>query len=130
MRVFIDNCLAPRVAKALAQLEDRFEVEHLKQIFPSATDDVEWIRVLARDRDWIVVTADLMYRVRQEREAIQQAGHVVFFLSKGWANLPLWEQASKLFHWWPRLMDEALKAKRGDCFLVPVKGGKLSRPPA
>jgi hypothetical protein len=129
VRFFIDNCLPHRVATALQALEagGPNEVKHLRDLYKPDTPDVEWMEKLAADGRWTIVTRDQMYKVVKEKEAIHKAGNVIFFLSKGWAHLELWEQASKLFHWWPRLAEDAGRARRGDCFLVPPKGNKLDR---
>lgn len=127
MKFFVDNCLPPRVATALVALEDTVVVQHLKQRFPEGADDVEWMGQLAKEGQWVIISRDELYKDPVEKEALRQAGHVLFFLSKGWAHLPLWELASKLFHWWPRIVDEASRARPGNCFTVPPKGGKLPK---
>ncbi|MBI4567674.1 MAG: hypothetical protein HY719_04675 [Planctomycetes bacterium] len=127
MKFFFDNCLPPRVVAALRAMDPAHSFDHLKDKFPGSTPDVTWLSALADEGGWTIVTLDPMYKGPLEREALLRAKPVIFFLAKGWGHLALWEQASKLFHWWPKLLERASKARPGDSFHVPVKGGKLEQ---
>ena len=130
MKFFFDNCLPLRLAEALQSLEGSkgHTVTHLRDMFDEAISDVEWIRVLAAEGDWIIISGDL--RISQnvfERQAWRESGLTAFFLAKGWTTLPLWEQAWKLIKWWPAIAAQAERIKQGAGFIVPVSGAKLQQ---
>lgn len=124
MRFFLDNNFSPRTARALhCLLTPTHEAVHLKDKFPADAKDADWMPALARESDWIILSGDVnISRNPHEVRAWQAAGHTIFFLKRGWTNIPLWEQAAKLFHLFPEIMKKAEKAKRGAGFLVPLKG--------
>ena len=126
MRFFIDNCLPPRLANALDALDDQHDVVALRRKFPPDAKDPDWLRELAKERDWVVVSGDpRIARGRHEREAWLQSGLTAFFLEPGWTNLAFWTQASKLIQWWPIIVRQAEAIRAGAGFFVPVRGTKL-----
>src|SRR5262245_14982659 len=98
MRFFLDNCLAIRHARALNEMvRPDHSFIHLQDKFNPETTDVDWIRTLGEEGDWIVISGD--YRIGKsahERAAWHQSHLTVFFLTKGWTNIPPLEQHSKL----------------------------------
>lgn len=98
MRFFLDNCLAIRHARALNEMvKPAHSFTHLQEKFSPDTKDEDWIRALGREADWIVISGD--YRIGKsahERRAWHESGLTVFFLSKGWTNIPPLQQHSKL----------------------------------
>jgi PIN like domain len=129
VRFFLDNNLSQRVARALHCLvEPRHTVIHLKDRFPPATPDVDWMNALAAESDWIILSADVaISRNPHEVEAWKRAGHPIFFFKHSWFQQNFWEQASRLFHLFPDILKRAEKARKGDAFLVPFKG-KIEEP--
>ena len=121
MRFFFDNNLSPYLAKALAALCESQDVavEHLREKFPVATTDVEWIRRLADEGDWSVITQDRLIRNPLEKEAFRQSGLTAFVLTKTWAGHRYWEKAAQLVRWWPRIMEQAGLVEGGAAFEVP-----------
>jgi len=126
---FIDNNLPPKVARALhCLLEPQHSVVHLKERFAADTSDVDWMRSLATESDWVIVSGDTnISRNPHEVEAWKAAGHTTFFLSPGWTHLGRFEQASKLLALFPRIVDLAMKTKRGSVFMVPIRGAKIEK---
>lgn len=47
---------------------------------------------------------------------------MIFFLAKGWMNLPLMEQHAKLSHCLLKILECAEKAKKGSGFMISVNG--------
>jgi hypothetical protein len=128
VKFFVDNCLAPAYARALNALSapDGHHVTHLADRFPRDIPDVQWISTLASEGEWIIVSGDLrITRNPHEREAWLESRLLAFFFAKGWMNVPFWEQASRLVHWWPRIIDQAQKIAPPAGFIVPFKGSKL-----
>ncbi len=124
MRFFLDNNLSHRVARALHCLvEPKHSVIHLKERFPPETPDVDWMNALAREADWIILSADTaISRNPHEVEAWKRAEHPIFFFKYNWVQQIFWEQASRLFHLFPEIEKRAKRARAGDSFLVPFKG--------
>jgi predicted nuclease of predicted toxin-antitoxin system len=124
MRFFLDNCLAIRHARALNEMvKPAHSFTHLQEKFPSDVKDEKWITELGREGDWIIISGD--YRIGKnahEREAWHQSGLTVFFLNKGWTNISLMLQHSKL----ALILDDIIKcaesARRGSGFIVSVHG--------
>jgi hypothetical protein len=129
VKFFVDNNISPKVARALNCLvEPQHTVTHLKEKFLANTPDVDWMRKLAEESDWIVVSGDTnISRNPHEVNAWKAAGHTIFFLSPGWTHLERFEQASKLLALFPRITELALKAKRGSAYMVPVRGAKIEK---
>jgi hypothetical protein len=124
VKFFFDNCLPPSLAHALKLLaaKDGHEIQHLRDQFPPATTDVEWINKLGADGEWVIVSGDLrISRSKHERAAWLQSHLTSFFLAKGWMNISFWEQAWKLIRWFPDIVKQAGMVKPGAGFEVPVK---------
>lgn len=124
MRFFFDNNLAPKLAKSLHVLvELEHQVVHLKDRFAANTPDENWMRALAAEKDWVIISGDLRIRKNpHEVQAWKAAGHTVFFLKPGWINLPLWVQTWKFMKCFPEIVDAAGKAKKGSELLVSTSG--------
>ena len=130
MRFFLDNTLPPRFAQVLEILEgdDGNKVVHLRSKFPSETKDVDWIRTLASEGDWVIISGDIRISQNQfERKAWSDSGLTAFFFAKGWTAIKLWEQAWRLIKWWPTIVDQAQKIRGGAGFVVPLKSTKLEQ---
>lgn len=113
MKVFFDNNLPPLLAASIAALcrheQDVTEVTHLREMFPHATPDAEWLKALSdRGGSWIVVSIDKFKKDRRaEREAIRRAGHTVYVLDPQWSGQPFWPKAARLTLWWPLILAHA-----------------------
>jgi hypothetical protein len=121
---FFDNNLAPKLARIMsAAIEPEHKVVHLKARFPANAEDETWMRALANEKDWIIVTADVCIRRNpHEVRAWREAGHTIFFLKPGWTHLTFWEQMNKFSKCFPEIIWCAERAERGSCFLVAVNG--------
>lgn len=124
MRFFVDNNLAPKLARGLNEfVKGDYEVVHLRDRFPASTPDVEWMTKLAAEPGWVIISADVRIgRNPHEVEAWKRAGHVIFFLKAGWTNIGFWEQVVKLSKCFPEIIERARRAKPGDSFVVSVRG--------
>jgi predicted nuclease of predicted toxin-antitoxin system len=59
VRFFFDNNLPPRLARSLHILVGpEHEVIHLKEKFAADTSDEAWMRSLAKELDWVIISAD------------------------------------------------------------------------
>lgn len=119
MKFLVDNNLPPALAHALRELSkpENHEVFHLKDRFAADTPDTVWIGSLSEEGGWIVVTHDNLNK-GLEREALRQAGLLVFFLDKSWKDHKFWEKAHNLVKWWPRIIEQAGGIEDGAAFQV------------
>ena len=119
MKFFIDNNLPPPLAHALRELSKPYDhaVIHLKDRFTADTPDVDWINDLSKEGGWAVITHDKLNK-GLEREALRQAGLLVFFLDKSWSDHKFWEKAYQLVRWWPRIVEQASGIQGGAAFKV------------
>ncbi len=120
MRLFFDNNLSPKLARSLDVLvQPEHRVVHLKERFAAHTADEVWMRALAAEPDWVIVSGDLQIRKNpHEIKAWQEAGHTTFFLKKGWIDLPFWDQAWKFAKVFPDLIATAERARKGRAFFI------------
>lgn len=130
MRFFFDNCLAPCLAEAIGALAttDGDEVTHLRKKFAPQTPDSEWLTRLKSEGDWIILSGDLrITKNKHEKQAWLDSGLTAFFLSKGWLNIPLWDQAAHLVRRWPNLRTLANGVRPGAGFVVPLKSSRVEQ---
>ena len=125
MKFFVDNCLAPRMARAFNEIgkPDQSFV-HLREhpgLKPTSTD-IEWIKLLAKEGDWIILTKDKnIMKKPVEKAAFEQAKLTGFFLDSTWSKLDFWTQLSKLAAIMQKIIELAESSPRGTCFKVPIK---------
>ncbi len=122
MRFFVDNNLAPALARVLNALAvyEGYQVFHLKDRFDRATPDEIWLRKLGTSGDWVILSGDLrITRNPHEKRIWRQSGLTAFFLAKGWINEGFYEQAWKLVRWWPRIIEQVKNNEPGIGFVIP-----------
>ena len=112
MKFLIDNNLPPNLARALDCLSQNqglgvSKVVALRDLFPQATPDIEWLTALAQEGGWCVISGDAFKKSPAEKELIRRAGFVVFVLQKQWASHRYWEKSAQLVTWWPRIVGQA-----------------------
>lgn len=120
MKFFVDNNLPPALARALGALsaQEHHSVVPLRDKFSPDVTDETWIENLSREGQWVVITHDNLNK-GLEREALRQAGLLVFFLDKSWRDHKFWDKAYQLVRWWPRIIDQAEGIQGGAAFKVP-----------
>lgn len=135
MKVFVDNTISPRIVRALREiLSERDEssghqacqLTHLQEKFLSDTVDPEWLRQLARERGWVILSGDVRI-VRREANlrAWLEGGLPVFFLTEEWENLHRIEQAAALLRCWRDFEMKARAAAPGSAYLIHPRSGKI-----
>lgn len=124
MRFFFDNNLPPKLAKSLHVLvAPEHEVIHLKERFPPNAPDEVWMRGLAKELDWVILSADIrITKNPHEVQAWRAAGHTTFFLKPAWTHYSFWVQAYKFVKCFPDIITAARKAKSGEFFFVSGNG--------
>jgi hypothetical protein len=123
VRFFFDNNLPVRLARALQALAPEHEIIHLTDKFAANTPDAQWMRGLAGELDWVIISGDIRIgKNLHEVQAWRAAGHTIFFLKPGWITQPVWTQAWKFMKCFPEIVAVAEKATTGDSFFVSVNG--------
>lgn len=130
MKFFLDNCISSRLAEAIrlvAGSNYEHEVKHRCEIFPDRSiPDVDWIRELGRQRNWMIVSGDpRISRGRAEQEAWRESGLTAFFFGHGWAGQQRWKLAGSLIGWWPRIVEESQRAIPGSGYVIQLKAKEL-----
>jgi hypothetical protein len=125
VRFFFDNCVSIKFVQALsilAQLQE-YQLFHLTQRFSPSVTDVEWIRTLAEQGEWVIISGDpRISRGQAQRKAWQESGLTAFFFADGWASKGFWKQAESLVHWWPQIVLRARETIPGSGYLIPLNG--------
>jgi PIN like domain len=129
LKVFIDNNLPPRLARALHILvePEGHEVAHLRDRFPEDAADTEWITKLGAEGDWVVITSDLdVSRSHIEKAVWRRYGLVAFLLTKGFNSFSPLEVSWRLIKLWPKIEQQVSLASPGSIYkLTPNSGGKI-----
>jgi hypothetical protein len=121
---FLDNNLSPKLAKCLQVLvQPDHAVIHLKERFAANTPDETWMRALANEEGWVIISMDMrITKNPHELKAWREAGHTTFFLKKGWTHLGFWEQAQKFVKCFPDIIEMASRSSGGSMYSVTVHG--------
>ncbi|MCH8183916.1 MAG: hypothetical protein IID55_12090 [Proteobacteria bacterium] len=102
--------MSKQLSKALHLVceTENVEVVHLRDKFDGATPDTEWIGALGSEGSWIIISGDTQIQKKpHERKAWKDSGLTLFVFTKGWTEANFWEQAWRLFRWWPDIMKHA-----------------------
>ena len=128
MRFFFDNCISPKLARAMHELsQPEHEAVALRGKFPEGALDMDWIPRLGQEGRWIIVSGDLRIKTRPiERELWRAAKLTTFFMAKNFPRLEAWEQVRWMVDKWPLIVEFAQKSTPGSAFIVPHRGSQLS----
>jgi hypothetical protein len=128
LKLLIDNCLSPRIARSLDALFVDHQIVPLRDRFAENASDVEWINALSDQGGWAVLTKDLRIRTRpHERAALDRSRIVYFFLAAGWHKFGMEETAARLIRLVPKMAAQTELAERGR-FELPINAGSKLRP--
>ena len=126
MNFFLDNTFSPRVASALAILAkiDQHSVSHLLEYYTADPGDLAWIPEIGRwDGDWTILTGDRrMYTNPQRRAALLSSKRTVFFMPSRFPDMVGWEQAWRIFKWFPAIQLRAVRTRGQKLFDVSESG--------
>ena len=125
MKFFFDNCVSTKFVEALrilAQIQG-YDLIHLTERFSANTHDEDWIRALASEGQWVIISGDpRISKGQAQRRAWRESELTAFFFADGWASRGFWKQAESLIHWWPQIVLKAREAAPGSGFLIPWSG--------
>ncbi len=124
MKFFFDNSLPPRLSKGLhVFVQPEHEIVHLKERFATNAEDQAWMKELAGEEGWVIVTAYPEFgKNSHERQAWKEAGHPVIFLKPGWADLPYSDQAARFTKFLPAIVEAMTRARIDQAFFLTPKG--------
>jgi len=102
---------------------DGHHVHALRDRFPEAIADEDWIPVLQRDGQWMILSRDRFSKTTRtgiaERALLRHRHLTVFVLDKGWGAFQPWELFWRLARWWPTLVQTAVSIAGGTGYQVP-----------
>jgi hypothetical protein len=128
LKLLIDHNLSPRLAKSLQPLFDEHQIVSLRDCFPPAVADADWIARLDKEGGWAVLTKDLRIKTRpHERTALDRSRVVYFFLAGAWRKYTVQETAARLIRLVPKMAAQTDLADRGR-FELPINAGSKLRP--
>jgi len=127
VRFFLDNCVSPKIARALAALDARHSVVHLQERFSADVKDVAWICALRSEGEWIIVSGDpRIAHGKAEREAWKESKFTAFFL-EDFSQRGFWVQAREVVKWWPDILEHARAASPGTGYLIPFNAKRADK---
>jgi len=124
MKFLLDRYMAVRHARALNALtEPDHTFVHVYDRFGPVSKDADCIRELSAEGGWVVLSGDARAgQSAHECSAWRDSGLAIFFLTRGWARLPLLQQHAKLALLLPKIIKKAEGVSPGCGFTVPVTG--------
>jgi hypothetical protein len=126
VRFFLDNNISPHYAAGLRAFakQQHYDIVHLSEKFEDRSiADPDWIRALAKEGDWAIVSADQrIMKGRAEQAAWRESGLTSFFFGSGWTRQSYWEQAADIVKWWPKIVLAAREAAVGTAHVMPLHG--------
>jgi hypothetical protein len=129
VNVAIDNCLSPKLARALAALfEGQHKVEHLRLKFGDGVSDLAWIEALNKDGRWIVISGDRrITKVRAEYAAFRGSRLIGFFLSRGLNKAATVRQMERILALWEGIETLAETVQGGAMFELPGTSTRIKQ---
>lgn len=129
MNFFFDRCVSVRIARMLGAYERDHQIIHQDDDarFTTETTDVELITAIADDPKPVFITADISQRREPlERKALRDSGLTIFFIRRGFHQLPFHQQAVKLLNLWREIVRLAERAKEPTAFEISPAARKVT----
>ena len=129
MRVVVDENLPPALAKSLdALFAGDHTIIHLRSRFGPGVDDIDWIKELSAEGNWVVISGDRrITKNRVEAQAFRNSNLVGFFLSKGLRKARVTKQMERLLALWETIEKQVPLVAGGAMFELPMKSTRLSQ---
>lgn len=126
MNFFLDNTFSPKLARALGTMAEAEEhvVVHLLEKYNEDPGDLVWIPDVGNwPEQWIVLSGDRKIRTNpQRRAALAASSRTAFFMPSGFPDLRGWEQAWRLFKWFPDIAKKGAHTKGQRLYEVRMNG--------
>jgi hypothetical protein len=131
MRFLVDHCISHRVCKAIAVLTasgGEVNIHALKDQFPINISDQEFLKKLAEDGDWCLISQDVGMPAHSVRlRLVAESGTILFLLDGKWGNRTIWDKSGHLITWWPFMQQLAVPANASKLF--NISGAPNANPP-
>jgi len=103
----------------------KHEVVHLKDKFDADTPDIDWLKALGTEADWIIISGDpRISRNPIEKVAWLESNLTAFFFSPPFQTSGFWKQAAEMVRWWPAIVEQARKTPVRCGFRLQMNGKK------
>jgi PIN like domain len=118
MKFLLDHNLPPVWAPVLDLLTEKqwgpkHRIFKLSDKFAPNTPDVVWLKELARQGDWSVISKDFFRKGRVERNVFRANDVNVFVLAKSYlGSHDYWRSTAQLILWWPKIIAQAESTRR------------------
>lgn len=123
MNFLFDNMCPSKLVEAIRDLieDDECNVMHLREKFKDNISDPELFLKLAKEKDWVVISADQRITKGKNRDAWQESGITVINFPNKCGDLPLIEQAWRILKVWKDIVHVANK-KYTKAEIIQLKG--------
>ena len=121
MKIHLDTCISPNLARAMRELERSPVVVSIHdEEFKTDEKDVDWLpRLRTLKIDVLLTTDGRIYTSPDERRAWEAARILTYFVSTKFANSRQWHQVEELVRWWPFMKTHAKTAPAGTAWRLP-----------
>jgi predicted nuclease of predicted toxin-antitoxin system len=126
VKFFFDNCVSPKLARAINELDSDAEIIHLKDKFPENTEDPVWLKYVG-ENDYFVITADKKIKKRVAEKEIYKDFKVGVFVIKITSGKGILDITIQLLKNWEAMKEIAQREKKPFMFKVPDRGKKIEK---
>lgn len=129
MKVIFDHNLSPRLARALhAFFSGEHEVISLRDRFDPTIKDVDLIKALSTEGDWVFISGDRrITRNKAEREVFRNSRLIGLFLSPGLYKAREIKKLERLLALWDTIEKAVSVVQPGAMFELPMKAVQLKQ---
>lgn len=122
MKVLVDENLPKALARALNELfVGKHTIVHIRDRFGPSVPDIEWIRALSKEGQWIIISGDRrISRNKAEQQAFRSSTLIGFFLSPSLQKSRLTKQMERIMALWEKIEAQAELVKGGSMFEIPM----------
>jgi hypothetical protein len=109
LKIYIDENMAPQLAKALDVIQEHLNIEEkkairvlsLKEVFGEGAKDEDWIPLIGKEKGIVITMDRRIQHSRHQRELYMQHGVGIIFLKSSKNGLTFWQMFMHLVQWWP-----------------------------
>jgi hypothetical protein len=129
VKVIFDHNLSPRLARALhAFFSGEHEIISLRDRFDSSIKDVDLIKALSSEGNWVFVSGDRrITRNKAEREAFRNSRLIGLFMSSGLYKAREIKKLERLLALWETIEKAVSIVQPGAMFELPMKAVQLKQ---
>lgn len=132
MKFFIDENIAPQIAKALTILQqplnngEAVEIRNIKDEYGQGADDEEWIPEVGKVKGIVLTQDSNIYRTRQQRQLYEHHNVGVIFLKPpSKTGYRYWDLVRKIVDMWPEIKKVSRKSQRPFAYRTTPRKNRL-----